>query len=251
MNNKISIITPCYNSEKFLYNVYNSLCCQTFQDFEWVVIDDCSQDKTSLIVEEFISRKELNITLLKNKSNQGVSYSRNRGLDIAKGDYICFLDVDDTWEPDKLKIQKEFMEEKGILLSYMDYNQVNEKGNLIKTIKAPNECDYKSLLSSNVLGNLTCMVNRSVIGDTRFIKHGHEDYIFWLEILSRIPKAIKVNSDIIYCNYLISESSISSNKFKAAVWQWKIYRNILKLNLFESFAYFIIYALKGLRKHKL
>lgn len=248
---KVTIITPAYNAEKFLDKIYDSLQSQTFKDFEWIIIDDFSKDNTSSIIEKFISKQELNITLLKNKSNQGVAYSRNRGLDIAKGDYICFLDVDDTWEPDKLKIQKEFMEEKGILLSYMDYNQVNEKGNLIKTIKAPNACDYKSLLSSNVLGNLTCMVNRSVIGDTRFIKHGHEDYIFWLDILSRIPKAIKVNTEIIYCNYLISESSISSNKFKAAVWQWKIYRNILKLNLFESVAYFISYAMKGLRKHKL
>lgn len=246
---KVSIITPAYNAESFLYGIYDSLKLQTFKNFEWIIIDDFSQDKTSMIVENFVSKKELNITFLKNEVNKGVAYSRNRGLDIAKGEYVCFLDVDDTWEPDKLRVQKEFMEKNGIFLSYMDYNQVNEKGDFIRSIKAPNECNYKDLLSSNVLGNLTCMVDRGVISNTRFIKHGHEDYIFWLDILSKIPKAVKVNSDLVYCNYMISSSSISSNKLRAAIWQWKIYRNILRLNLFTSMAYFVSYALKGLRKH--
>lgn len=247
---KVTIITPAYNAENFLNRIYKSLLSQTFKDFEWIIIDDFSQDGTASIIEGFILSQELNITFLKNKKNCGVAYSRNRGLDIATGQYICFLDVDDTWEPDKLMVQKDFMEKNKILLSYMDYNQVSEKGDLIKTIKAPNECDYKSLLSSNVLGNLTCMVDRNVISNTRFIKHGHEDYIFWLNILSKIPKAVKVNCEQVYCNYMISSNSISSNKLKAAIWQWNIYRNILRLNLFSSMAYFISYALKGLRKHK-
>ena len=247
---KVSIITPAYNAENFLHRIYDSLKLQTFKDFEWIIIDDFSQDKTVSIIEDFISEKELNIIFLENKANQGVAYSRNRGLDMANGEYICFLDVDDTWEPDKLSIQKEFMEKNGVFLSYMDYNQVNEKGDLLKTIKAPDECDYKSLLSSNVLGNLTCMVDRKVISNIRFIKHGHEDYIFWLNVLSKIPRAIKVSSDLVHCNYMISSNSISSNKLKAAIWQWKIYRNILRLNFFDSIAHFISYTLKGLKKHE-
>lgn len=247
---KISVITPAYNAENFLNRIYDSLKSQTFKNFEWIIIDDFSQDKTVTLIEGFLLKKELNITFLRNETNQGVAYSRNRGLDVAIGEYICFLDVDDTWEADKLKIQKDFMEKNGVSLSYMDYNQVNKAGNLIKTIIAPNECDYKSLLRSNVLGNLTCMVDRNAISNTRFIKHGHEDYIFWLQILSKIPKAVKVNSDMVYCDYLISDNSISSNKVRAAIWQWKIYRNVLKLNLYDSITCFISYALNGLKKHK-
>lgn len=245
----VSIITPAYNAEKYIDRVYQCLVSQTYTDFEWIVVNDASSDTTEQVVKEILSNTKINIKYISNQENLGVSMSRNKGLDIAKGKYICFLDADDAWEPEKLEVQVTFMQNNEILLSYMDYNQVDINGNVIRTIIAPDECDYSRILYSDVLGNLTCMVESSVVQNIRFMKHGHEDYIFWLNVLSRIPKAVKVKSDAICCHYTISSSSLSGNKLRSAIWQWKIYRNILKLNLFETIWYFSHYAVAGLKKH--
>ncbi|MXP16042.1 glycosyltransferase [Glaesserella parasuis] len=249
MNNKISIITSCYNSEKFLYNVYNSLCCQTFQNFEWIVVNDASNDSTNDIIISFIKESKLDILYIVNDKNEGVSSSRNKGLDLATGDYICFLDADDIWLENKLCVQLDFMIKNNLYISYMDYNQVNSSLEFIKKVSSPNECDFQRLLKSNVIGNLTCMFKSDIAKNIRFVNHGHEDYIFWLNILSLGYKAHKVLSDNILCHHQVYQGSLSANKYQAAKWQWSIYRNILKLSRLKSAYYFIHYAMNGIVKY--
>lgn len=94
----ISVIIPVYNTEKYLHNCLNSLLKQTYEDFEVICIDDCSTD-SSLEILEYYSKKDKRIKVLKNESNRGSGYSRNRGLDMAKGDYVFFLDSDDWISP--------------------------------------------------------------------------------------------------------------------------------------------------------
>ena len=246
----ISIITPAFNAQKFLEKIYLCLLNQTYKNFEWIVIDDCSLDDTFNILKKFDSQNLINIKILKNEKNLGAALSRNRGLDIAQGDFLCFLDADDYWEPEKISIQLDFMCENRIPISYMDYVHVDEVGNFIKNIIPRNECSRKNILRANCIGNLTCMVSRELVGETRFIRHGHEDYIFWLEILSKVNIAYKVNCRFLLCKYTISNHSLSGNKIKTAKWQWSIYRNILKINFFYSSYLFCMYAIHGLIKHK-
>lgn len=246
---KVSVITPCYNAEKFITEVYNSLKDQSIKDFEWIVINDGSTDTTNELISQLVEKKELNITYISNPINMGVAYSRNLGIDKAKGIYVCFLDADDIWAPDKLDAQLKFMEKHNAKLSYMDYYKIDALGNVIKKISAPIYCNYDSLLKTNVLGNLTCMVELDLIKDIRFINHGHEDYIFWLSVLKKIFKAEKVNNDEVLCYYREHGNSLSSNKLKAAIWQWRIYRRVINLNLFKSVYYFCHYAISGFIKH--
>ena len=91
---KFSIIIPAYNAEKYLENCLNSVVNQTFNDFEVIVINDGSKDNTQKIIDNYI--KDNKYIKCINQKNSGLSASRNNGLDMASGEYIVYLDSDDS-----------------------------------------------------------------------------------------------------------------------------------------------------------
>ncbi len=93
---KFSVVIPLYNKEEFIKNSLNSVLSQTFQDFEIIIINDCSTDSSLHIVKQFTDNR---ITIIEHQKNKGLSASRNTGIKIAKSDYIAFLDADDIWKP--------------------------------------------------------------------------------------------------------------------------------------------------------
>ena len=99
----ISVIVPVYNVEDYLHVCLNSVLKQTYQDFEIICIDDASTD-SSLEILEYFTKKDSRVKILKNDSNHGPGYSRNRGLEVAQGKYISFLDGDDWFSPDTFEI---------------------------------------------------------------------------------------------------------------------------------------------------
>lgn len=247
----VSIITPVYNGAQFLPDIYHSLCDQTYSHFEWILINDCSKDHSEEIIQGYINEGKLKIHYVHNEKNLGAAGSRNEGLACVSGQYIAFLDVDDTWEAEKLSLQVEAMEANQWQLSYMDYNQVNLAGEFIKSIIPPEKCSRRDILKTNHLGNLTCLVRSDLVKDIRFISQGAEDYIFWLAVMAKIDFAYKVKTNKPLCNYRISHRSLSGNKLRSATWQWAVYRQHLKLNIFTAFYYFCHYAIHGVIKHKL
>lgn len=103
-----SIIVPIYNVEECLERCLESIISQSFTDFELILIDDGSLDKCPKICDEY-AKKDIRVTVI-HKKNGGASSARNAGIDIAKGDYIWFIDSDDTIEPDSLKFLAEKIE---------------------------------------------------------------------------------------------------------------------------------------------
>ncbi|MBY0445020.1 MAG: glycosyltransferase family 2 protein, partial [Burkholderiales bacterium] len=107
---KISVITPVFNEEKNIENCYLSLCQQTYTDFEWVIIDDGSTDKTVAIIENIItshSVDKFSIKLLQ-QENSGASAARENGINnCATGELICILDADDYFSPNSLELAEE------------------------------------------------------------------------------------------------------------------------------------------------
>ena len=99
---------PAYNSEKFIRQAVQSVLEQTYTNYELIIVEDCSTDNTLSILNEY-SLKDKRINLLTNEKTSGVSYSRNRAMSIAKGDYIAFLDSDDIWDKQKLQKQVDFV----------------------------------------------------------------------------------------------------------------------------------------------
>ena len=114
---KISIIITSYNSEKFLKYSIQSVLDQSYKNFELIIVDDLTTDKSRKINKKFLKKYRKNKYFFLKKNSGTASIPRNKGAEIAKGDFICFLDADDIWHEDKLKIQLNFLK-KNHLVSF-------------------------------------------------------------------------------------------------------------------------------------
>lgn len=100
----ISVIIPCYNAAGYIANCLEKLEQQSYQEFEVVIIDDCSSDNTINVVRTFAEKSRLQIKLISNEKNLGPGASRNRGIQSSKAEYVCFCDSDDWYDPDYLEL---------------------------------------------------------------------------------------------------------------------------------------------------
>lgn len=249
MNELISIITPSFNSSRFISQTIDSVLSQNYDKWEMIIVDDASEDKSNKIIEEYI-KKDSRIKLIKLKINSGPSEARNRAIEIAKGRYIAFLDADDVWFPEKLKKQISFMEEYKLSFTYTSYNIINEQNEYMDVFKVKETIDYSSMLKSCSVGCLTAIYDTNILGKLFMpIISKRQDYGLWLMIL----KKIKTTKGIVepLASYRIHKNSLSFNKLKASRYQWKIYREIEKLSLLSSAYYFIHYAYAGIKKHNI
>ncbi|HKB44641.1 MAG TPA: glycosyltransferase [Chitinophagaceae bacterium] len=125
----VSVIIPSYNHEKFVEKCIQSVLNQTFQDFEIIITDDASTDRTVEIIEQFSDPR---IKLFKHSTNQGVSITANNCITHANGIYIAWLSTDDIWYPEKLEVQVQYLNEHpevGVVFGKVDW--IDESGNLI------------------------------------------------------------------------------------------------------------------------
>lgn len=228
----VSIVTPCYNSAAFITETLNAVLAQSYTNWELIVVDDRSGDDTCRIVETFASRHD-GIRLIALKENGGVSNARNIGLAEAKGKYIAFLDSDDIWLKDKLSRQVNYMEKELLPLTFCAYKRINEQGKVISgQVPVPHTVDYNALLAHNVVIFSTSMMLRSAIGDLKFSRAGHEDWIFLLKLLKQCGQGYGINQPLVY--YRVRQNSVSSNKLKAIGYTWKIFRESEGIGLLRS-----------------
>jgi glycosyltransferase involved in cell wall biosynthesis len=245
----VSVITPNFNCEKYIAQTIESVITQTYENWEMIIVDDCSTDNSINIIEKYVNN-EKRIKLIKLDKNSGVSNARNIGLQNAKGDYIAFLDSDDFWDKNKLQEQIGFIKDQNIPLSYTSYIKIDEKGEKIGEIKAPESVDYKKMLKSNFIACSSAIVKKEIItfNDAKFPKLKlQEDHAFWLSILKRGHIAYGLNKPLLF--YRVRQDSASSNKLIAAKYQWKLYREIEKLSFIKSLWYFFNYAVYGFKKY--
>ena len=248
-NNLVSIITPSYNSSKYISETILSVLNQTYEHWEMIIVDDASSDHSNEIINEYI-KKDNRIKLIKLKNNSGAAVARNRAIKESQGRYIAFLYSDDIWFPEKLEKQINFMQNKGVALCYSSYSVIDEDSNIINKFQIPkNKINYKELLRSCIIGNLTAVYDTKAIGLVYAENIAiHQDYTLWLKILKKIDYAYGLNETL--AKYRVSSKSNSGNKLKSAMWQWHIYRKIERLSFFQSTYYFIQYAYYGITKYR-
>jgi len=243
----VSIITPCYNTELYIEETIKSVLVQTYKNWEMIIIEDGSTDKSRGIIQSYV-RQDSRIRLINNSENIGVAQSRNKGIEVASGEYIAFLDSDDVWLENKLMLQLNIMQKENVYLCYSAYDIIDSKGNILSNFKIRKQVSYKDMLKTSSMGTLTTIYNAKVLGKYYFENIGHEDYAMKLQILKTIPYAKGVNQTL--ARYRVHSQSLSVNKFQAALWQWHIYRKIEKLSFFQSAYYFIHYAYYGILKSR-
>ncbi|MBC3229585.1 glycosyltransferase family 2 protein [Serratia fonticola] len=243
----VSIITPSYNSSKFLLQTYNSIKSQTHENWEWIVTDDCSTDTSMEILQE-IAINDFRVKIASNSKNSGAAVARNNSLVRAKGDFIAFVDSDDLWDCDKLRKQISFMESSGVNFSFTAFRLLNENGhNLNKNIDINNNdsFDYNDMLRKKAtIGCSTVVLRRCAFEDISMplIRTG-QDYALWLKLLRQNHRAYLLPEAL--TSYRIVSNSISRNKFKKAKRQWEIYRKIEKLSLLRSLECFAYYSIRA------
>jgi len=250
MNELVSIITPSYNSVRFISETIESVLDQTYKNWEMIIIDDGSSDNSTKIIESYLL-KDSRIKLIKLSKNMGPATTRNYGIKESKGRYIAFLDSDDLWYPDKLLQQIPFMHNNDIALSYTRYNHIEEKSKkIINEIYIPSKVSYSELLKQNIIGCLTAIYDTEKLGKIYMPEiRQRQDYALWLDILKRIPYAYGIEESL--ASYRVRSTSISSNKWIASKYNWKLYREIEKLPLHKAIYYFGWYTYRSILKYRL
>ena len=228
----VSIIMPTYNCEHYIAESIESVIKQSVQEWELLIVDDCSTDQTKEIVEKYQVDYPDKIYYFKLSHNSGAAVARTLGIEKATGKYVAFLDSDDIWYPEKLEKQISFMEKSGSVFSCTAYEQMNEDGvRLHVRFIPPKETDYNKMLRlSDPIGNLTVVYNQEKLGKYTVpdIKK-RNDFALWLKILHDAPVCDGLPD--VLAVYRVRKNSISSNKLQLAKYHWQLYREIEKLKL--------------------
>ena len=237
MNEKlVSIITPNYNSENFITQTIESVLNQTYTEWEMIIVDDVSSDKSVDIIQNYL-KKDVRIKLIKLEENSGAAVARNTAIKNAKGRFIAFLDSDDLWNSSKLEKQITFMIEKNCSLSYSNYSLIDEEGESLDIIKIPpKKLNYNEQLKENQIGCLTAIYDQHKIGKIYMpLIKKRQDYGLWLNILKKTNYAYKIDKNLAI--YRVRKNSISSNKIEMLKYNFDLFNNHQKLSKLKSFYY--------------
>lgn len=242
----VSIITPSYNSSRFISETIESVIIQTFKNWEMIIVDDCSKDNSIEIIERY-QQRDNRIKLITLSKNVGAAEARNIALREAKGDYIAFLDSDDLWYPEKIEKQLLFMKEKDIAFSFASYKRITENGEYLNMVNVPKKIAYRQFLRNTIIGTLTVMIDKEKTGyfEMPLIRSSH-DMALWCNIFKRGFKAYGIQEPIAI--YREVSTSNTAKKWKAAKDVWKVYRKHESLNIISSLFYFTGYAINAILK---
>jgi len=235
----VSIITPLFNAEKFIAQTLESVRNQTYTNWEHIIVDDASSDASTAIVERQ-TLQDHRIHFIKLRENKGAAFCRNHATEVAKGDFIAFVDSDDLWHPMKLEKQIIFMEKNDCTVSFTSYLHMDEAGNLLnKRIKALPLLSFRKQHRNNYIGNLTGIYKASQIG--KILAPGirkRQDWAVWLEAISKSGSPAKgMQEDLAY--YRVREGSISSNKRNLVSYNFKFYHKHLGYSWLGSVLYLL------------
>lgn len=233
MTELVSIIMPSYNTGAYIAKTIDSVLAQTYQNWELIIVDDCSSDNTDEIVSTYLSDDRIHY--LKNEKNSGAAFSRNTALREAKGKWIAFLDSDDLWMPEKLEKQLSFMKTNGYFFSYTDYEEIDVNGKQTGVrVTGPRKVTKTGMYNYCWPGCLTVMYDAEKVGLIQIenIKKNN-DYAMWLKVCKKAD-----------C-YLLDEclgqyrkgrvGSVSTHSIKTLIgWHYKLYREAEKQGVVQS-----------------
>ena len=233
MSELVSIIIPTYNTEKFIRTTLQSVKDQTYQNWEMILVDDASTDRTVSIIEEF-AKDDDRIKLFKLEKNSGNGFARNIALEKATGKYIAYLDADDLWFHEKLEKQIQFLKTNNLHFTFSFYDCIDEDGNnLNRRVEAPLNLTYNQLFFCNYVGNLTAIYDVGYFGKILLpASQKRQDWRLWLTILKQIQVTKPVPETLAF--YRIRKDSISSSKFKLIKHNFGVYREFHGFNFVFS-----------------
>lgn len=245
----VAVIIPLYNSAEFMEKTINSVLNQTYQNFEIILVDDCSKDNTGTIAKKLMKSYK-NIRYISLDVNSGAAIARNRGLEVTNARYIAFLDSDDTWESDKLEKQLEFMKKNKYSFTFSAYDMIDSNGNKIcEKIRIKDTVKYNDLLTQTMISTPTVMLDRKRTGDLRMpLRRTGQDYAFWL-LLLRNTDAHGIDEVLVHvCR---RKNSLSKNKIQNIKDVWEVQTKNEKINVLVVSLNIFKYCMYTLKKRYL
>lgn len=233
MESLVSIITPSFNSDKFIAQTIQSVQNQTHQNWEMIIVDDCSTDQTKSIIEQFVIN-DSRIRFFQLEKNSGAGIAREMALSKATGDYISFLDADDLWKPLKLEKQLQFLKDNKAHFTFSFYDCIDEVGNSLgRRVEAPRNLSYRQLFFCNYVGNLTGIYEVDFFGKIAISStRKRQDWMVWLSILKKVKKAKPVAESLAF--YRIRDNSLSASKVDLLKHNFAVYRRFHGFNYVSS-----------------
>lgn len=229
----VSIVTPNYNSEKYIAKTIQSVLEQSYKNWEMIIVDDCSSDDSIKTIESYI-KKDSRIMLIKMDKNLGVALCRNKAIEVSRGKYLAYLDSDDLWASNKLKKQIQYMETNKVDFTYSKYTHIDEEGNILNLkARIPESLNYSKMLFHCFTGCLTVVYNQEKIGKIYGPNISKSnDYALFLQVIKKCDKARGIKENLAY--YRIRKDSISRNKLKKIKPHLYLLNKIEKINIFVS-----------------
>lgn len=241
----VSVVIPAHNCAPVICRAVDSALMQDVP-LEVIVINDFSCDNLTEVMEKY--KDDGRVKYFINEKNLGASGTRNKGVSLAEGEFVAFLDADDWWREGKLKRQLELMAKTGAVLCTTARELVDSEGkSLGRIIPVKEEISYRELLRHNSITTSAVLVKKEVAA--QFPMHhedSHEDYIMWLEILQKYHFACGINEALTL--YTASTTGKSGNKLKSAMMTLKVYK-YMGFGPVKSLCCFCSYAWNGVKKH--
>ena len=242
----ISIIIPYYNNIKFIKKTIDSILNQTYQNFEVIIIYDDENQNDLRVIKE-LTYNQNQIKLIINKKKIGAGLSRNVGILNASGDYIAFIDSDDYWDSDKLRVQLNFMLHQNIDFTHTSYQIVDEAGKVKGCRKAKNFFHFKELLKSCDIGLSTVIIKKSLLTNNKFPNlKTKEDFVLWLILLKQGNRIYSLAKNLTY--WRKTKNSLSSNIYQKIIDGYSVYKDYMKMSILKSILYLVLLSINSFRK---
>ena len=232
MNSLVSVIMPYYNKRNYFLDSINSVLNQTYINLEIIIIyDDQKRDDLEYIKD--CIKKDSRAKIILNDKNRGVSFSRNKAISVAQGEYIAFLDCDDYWETNKIEVQMNFMLTHGYDFSYTTYQVINNDGKIVDKIRARKKLEYKELLKSCDIGLSSVILKQKLLSDIKFPElKTKEDFVLWLSLAKKSVDLVGLDKPLMFWRQ--TPNSLSSSLLQKLRDAFKVYYLYEKKNFFYS-----------------
>ena len=245
MEKKVAIILPNYNSSEFIKKTLDSILSQSYKNWKLYLVDDHSNLKTVKLLKK-IKNKKIKIYFL--KKNKGAGFCRNLAINKSKSHYLAFIDSDDVWHKDKLKLQINFMEKNQHNFTYSYYKTYNHKTKKTNKIITPENFNFNNFIKNTSIATSSMIITRSLTKNIKFINSKVcEDFYYKCLLLKKNINAYCIKKYLM--NYSIRKNSLQSKKIRNFYWMFKINKNYNKLNFFINLRSLIFITFNSLKKY--
>ena len=244
----VSVIMPYFKKKEYVFKSLNSIISQSYKNLEIIIIDDELSQESKDLMNKLVNL-DRRILVISNPTNLGSGFSRNKGILIAKGDYIAFCDCDDVWSINKLEIQLKYMENNCLNFTHTSYVIVDTDDKIIGRREAKKIISYKSLIKSCDIGLSTVVIKKSLLQKNNLMfpkMQTKEDYVLWLKI-SECGETINGYNEYL-SSWRKSYNSLSSSTIQKIKDGYKVYNFFLGYGVLKSLYCLLILSINFILK---